>query len=91
MIAGTNVNGNKDLANAIMSKKYSDESSNSNSNNTISKVEFGELTINGKLMVETPGSPNMGVDLLKSPQFINELTKKIMIQLNVNKNQIQRA
>jgi hypothetical protein len=76
-----------------MSKKYSDESSNSNSNNTntISKVEFGELTINGKLMVETPGSPNMGVDLLKSPQFINELTKKIMIQLNVNKNQIQRA
>lgn len=93
MIAGTNVNGNKDLAKAMMSRKYSDESSNSNSNNTntISKVEFGELTINGKLMVETPGSPNMGVDLLKSPQFISELTKKIMIQLNVNKNQIQRA
>ena len=93
MIAGTNVNGNKDLAKAMMSRKYSNESSKSNSNNTntISKVEFGELTINGKLMVETPGSPNMGVDLLKSPRFIAELTKKISIQLNINKNQIQRA
>jgi len=90
MIAGTNENGNQSLADAMMkSKDYN--GSNSNNSNTITKVEFGDITINGKLIVETPGNPSMGVDLLKNPTFINEITKKIMIQLNVNKNQIQRA
>jgi hypothetical protein len=59
--------------------------------NTITKIEFGDITINGKLIVETPGNPSMGVDLLKNPTFINEITKKISVQLNVNRNQIQKA
>lgn len=88
MIAGTNVNGNKDLAKALMSTNYAGGNNNSNG---ISKIEFGELSINGKLIVETPGNPNMGVDLLKNPEFIRELSKKIMVDLEVSKKQIQKA
>ena len=90
MIAGTNENGNQSLAEAIMkSKDYN--GSKSNNSNTISRVEFGELSINGKLMIESPGNPNMGVDLLKNPEFISEITKKILVQIDVSKRQVQKG
>jgi hypothetical protein len=90
MIAGTNENGNQSLADAMMkSKDYN--GSKSNNSNTISRVEFGELSINGKLMIESPGNPNMSVDLLKNPEFISEITKKMLVQIDVSKRQVQKG
>ena len=83
MIAGTNANGNKDLANAIMSANIGGNTNSTNNSNPISKIEFGEISINGKIMVETPGSPNMGVDLLKHQPFLTELSQKLLTQIDV--------
>ena len=82
MIAGTNENGNKDLAQALMSANNIGESKTSNSS-PITKIEFGEISINGKLIVETPGSPNMGVDLLKNQTFMTELSQKLLTHIDV--------
>jgi hypothetical protein len=51
--------------------------------NSISKIEFGEISINGKIIVESPGSPNMGVDLLKNQPFLTELSQKLLTQIDV--------
>jgi len=82
MIAGTNENGNKDLAQALMSANNNNAPKASNSN-PISKIEFGEISINGKIIVETPGSPNMGVDLLKNQPFLTELSQKLLSQIDI--------
>jgi hypothetical protein len=73
----------------MKSKDYN--GSKSNNSNTISRVEFGELSINGKLMIESPGNPNMSVDLLKNPEFISEITKKMLVQIDVSKRQVQKG
>jgi hypothetical protein len=83
MIAGTNANGNKDLANAIMSANIGGNTNSTNNSNPISKIEFGEISINGKIIVETPGSPNMGVDLLKNQPFLTELSQKLLSQIDI--------
>jgi hypothetical protein len=38
------------------------------------KHTFGDLTINGQLVVTTPGGGSVGTDLLKDPSFIRSMT-----------------
>lgn len=66
MIAGTNENGNKDLAKAL-----------GGSGGTL-KIEFGELHFKfDELKVTSPGSPGVAIDMLKDPQFIRNITRMI--------------
>jgi hypothetical protein len=68
MIAGTNVNGNKDLAKAITGNETSKSV----------KIEFGEIHFKfDELKVTSPGSPGLAVDLLKDPMFIRKITTMI--------------
>jgi hypothetical protein len=84
MIAGTNVNGNKDLAkvlsggalNGIDSSKYDNKQSiKAPQTPSVSKVEFGELKINGSITLNTPGNPGQGVNLLA-----DEKSKALLIR-----------
>ena len=52
------------------------------------KHEFGELRINGKIEVTTPGNPSTAVDLMRDPQFIRELQMKISQDLIMKENQV---
>ena len=47
------------------------------SGNSTLKVDFSEIKINGSIMVETPGNPGHGVDLIKDQGFIRSLTQLI--------------
>lgn len=70
IIAGTNVNGNKDLANAITSTK----------SDTI-KIEFGDIHFKfDELKVTSPGHPGLSVDVLNDPIFIRNLTRLIHVE-----------
>ncbi len=70
MIAGTNVNGNKDLANAITTSK---------SDNV--KIEFGEIHFKfDELKVTSPGHPGLSIDMLNDPIFIRNLTRLIHVE-----------
>ena len=52
------------------------------------KHEFGELTINGKIEVTSPGNSSTAVDLMRNPQFIRELQMKISQDLIMKENQM---
>ena len=52
------------------------------------KHEFGELTINGKIEVTSPGNSSTAVDLMRDPQFIRELQMKISQDLIIKENQV---
>jgi len=70
MIAGTNVNGNKDLA-----KELSGQSSK------VLKIEFGEIHFKfDELKVTSPGSPGLAVNIMKDPTLIRDLTRMIHIE-----------
>ena len=45
--------------------------------NSTLKVDFSDITINGSIMVETPGNPGQGVNLIKDQGFIRSLTQLI--------------
>jgi hypothetical protein len=85
MVAGTNVNGNKDLAKVLAggalkgvdSSKYGNSNNNKNSIHApmVSKVEFGEIKINGSITLDSPGNPGQGANLLA-----DEKSKAILIR-----------
>lgn len=41
------------------------------------KVDFSEIKINGSIMIETPGNPGQGVDLIKDHGFVRSLSQLI--------------
>jgi hypothetical protein len=53
---------------------------------TTVKHTFENITLNGELKLTTPGAPGKGVDLMKDPQFIRDITKTIQSQLEKNIN-----
>ena len=91
MIAGTNVNGNKDLAKVLSggSLKGVDSSKYGKQNQqqqqiqapSVSKVEFGEIKINGSIMLDSPGNPGLGINLIGDEKakalLIREITPLI--------------
>lgn len=89
MVAGTNVNGNKELAKAIMSSKapgfndkdylMSNRSTKSNVNG-VAKVGFDELKVNGAIELKLNSevaTREIGKDLMSDPLFIRELSLKV--------------
>jgi hypothetical protein len=89
MIAGTNENGNKSLANAILSTKTPGFSGmdklNQNSPNyqlptqTTTEIELDDLNINGTIELKLNGdtTTQLSKDLLNNPLFIRQLSKMI--------------
>ena len=75
MIAGTNENGNKSLAKALMTTMVP----SSHSSAIPSSIKLSDLSINGKIELIMNGerSPNFGRELLTDPIFIRELSKKV--------------
>lgn len=80
MIAGTNANGNNNLAKSIMSM-YGGARPGSGIANTAtnSKVSFDEVKISGNIDVNVNGELNreIGKNLMDDPFFIRELSHKI--------------
>jgi hypothetical protein len=102
MIAGTNKNGNKDLAKVL---KYGmlastplglpllasgmiggGSSNSSNSNGGSAKIEFGDLNITGEIKVSLPGGTQIGAELIKSSEFKSSITRVVQSQLEKNIN-----
>lgn len=81
---------NKDTLLAMKQNGYIDNNSKKSKENVIKHV-FDEIKINGQLMLTTSNGSNIGIDLLKTPEFIRELTKKITVELQVSKSQIQKG
>ena len=50
---------------------------------------FQPITINGSIMVNTPGNPGKGIELLKDAQFIRDMTSLIHIETKRQLNQKQ--
>jgi hypothetical protein len=70
MIAGTNVNGNKDLAKAITNQSPSASPSSM-------KIEFGEIKFGGEIKLSLPGNQTMSLDLKNDAVFMRELTRMV--------------
>jgi hypothetical protein len=57
----------------------------------IIKHEFSDLNINGSLVISIPGNQSMGVDLLKDPMFIRDISKMIKVEMQRSVNQVQKG
>jgi hypothetical protein len=57
----------------------------------IVKHVFSDLNINGSLMISIPGNQSMGVDLLKDPMFIRDISKMIKVEMQRSVNQIPKG
>lgn len=92
MIAGTNKNGNMQLASVL---KYGMMATNpllgaalatsSMVNTKPNKVEFGELKITGEIKVNLPDGSNIGKELIKSSEFKTSITRVVTTQLEMNR------
>jgi len=49
------------------------------------RVDFGSITINGEILIKSPGSPGMSEDLMKDPSFRRDITRTIQVELEKNK------
>lgn len=78
---------NKDDILAMKPGGIVDNMMNKNTGTNLVKHEFGDLTINGTIVVTTPGNQNIGVDLLKDPMFVSELNQKLTKEIERSINQ----
>lgn len=94
MIAGTNVNGNKELAKILSSSAPQIQNKNSLIGNSQSgnvnyvnnkpsdiKVNLSDLNLNGviELKIDNLTNKELGVELLKDPSFIRNISKMVNI------------
>ena len=101
MVAGTNKNGNKDLAKVLkygmlastplgwpllMSEMMKGGSSSTSSGGSSNKIEFGELHITGEIKINLPGGTQMATELVKSQEFKSSITRIVTSQLEKNVN-----
>lgn len=93
MIAGTNENGNKDLAKALMYAVpgigtsmllkdliASKMSQSAPSKSAPVKIEFGEIRFKGEINLTSPGNPGTALDITKDPILIKKLTELIHVE-----------
>lgn len=76
---------NKDDLLAMKKGGFIDKSIGKPTESTM-KVDFAEITINGKLEVVSPGNPGLSVDLLKDPQIRRDITRIVSSELQKNIN-----
>ena len=64
---------------------------NSGGGSSTVKHEFSDLKITGDVVISTPGGGQVSSDLLKNPDFIRNITSMITVEIQKNKNQVQRG
>lgn len=52
---------------------------------TVNRIEFSDITINGEIRLVSPGSPGLSIDLLKDQGFRRDITRTIQVELEKNK------
>jgi len=87
MIAGTNVNGNKDLAKALNGNPITSPNQSSNISNNLN-VNLSELKISGMIELKLGNnvSREIGDTLLQDPSFIRNISKMINVEIGRAKN-----
>jgi hypothetical protein len=56
-----------------------------NNQNTVNRVEFSNITIDGKIEIVSPGNPGLVIDLMKDQGFRRDITRTIQVELEKNK------
>lgn len=65
---------------------------NSSTNvNKVMKHEFSDLNINGEIKINLPGNVSISTDMLKSPEFIRNLSQLIQADILRGINQVQKG
>jgi hypothetical protein len=77
---------NKDDLLAMKKGGTIDNVMNKNTGNQTMKVDFGEITINGKIEVMSPGNPGLSVDLMKDPSFKRDIARVVSSEIEKNRN-----
>ena len=87
MVAGTNVNGNKDLANALNGGGIKSPSQSSAISNNLN-VNLSELKISGTIELKLGNnvSKEIGDSLIQDPVFVRNISKMINIEMGKIKN-----
>ena len=82
MVAGTNVNGNKDLANALNGGGIKSPSQSSTISNNLN-VNLSELKISGMIELKLGNnvSKEIGDSLINDPVFVRNISKMINIEI----------
>jgi hypothetical protein len=102
MVAGTNKNGNKELAQVLKygmmaatplgglsllaSGMNKALSGGLSSDSKTNKLELGELKITGEIKLTMPDGSNIGRELINNPEFKASITRVVTSQLEKNKN-----
>jgi hypothetical protein len=97
MVAGTNINGNKQLAQTLASmaptfgnkKGLMPGASNASSSSSASAAinhKFDDIKINGTIMLTTANGlgADLAEDLLKSPAFVRSISKMVHVETDKN-------
>jgi hypothetical protein len=82
---------NKDDLIALKKNGVIDNAMSSGSSSQDVRHSFGDLRVGGEIMLRMPGAGTVGVDLMRDPSFIRELTQKINIEIEKMRNQIQKG
>lgn len=56
-----------------------------NNQNTVNRVEFSNITIDGKIEIVSPGNPGLVIDLMKDQGFRRDITRTIQVEIEKNK------
>lgn len=56
-----------------------------NTQNTVNRVEFSNITIDGKIEIVSPGNPGLVIDLMKDQGFRRDITRTIQVEIEKNK------
>jgi hypothetical protein len=86
----TAINNKDDLIAAKPNGIIHNAISNNSSSQDV-RHSFGDLKVGGEIMLRMPGAGTVGVDLMRDPSFIRELTQKINIEIEKMRNQIQKG
>lgn len=88
MVAGTNVNGNKDLARQLAANSNVKPAATQAQMPGTMNVNFNQLTLGGsiELKIGQNYSNELGKELIKNPLFLRELTRLIHLETEKNLN-----
>jgi len=77
---------NKDDLLAMKPNGVVDKEMKSNNSSGVVKHVFEPISINGTILVTSPGNPGQAIDLLKDSQFKRDITRVIQSEVEKNKN-----
>jgi hypothetical protein len=77
---------NKDDLMAMKPNGVVDKEMKSNNSSGVVKHVFEPISINGTILITSPGNPGQAIDLLKDSQFKRDITRVIQSEVEKNKN-----